>query len=96
MIKAANDNVIVLIPIIKEETESGLFKGDSVVKEEVKTVTKLTLEVISVGPNTQCISVGDQILVERNVTELPLPCPVEGMAYGKVKGYDVVCIVDEK
>ena len=95
MIKAANDNVIVLIPKIEEKTESGIIVGDEVVKDKMKQVTKLTLEVVSVGPNTQGIEVGDQILVERNVTELPLPCSKTGYVYGKVKAYDVVCVVNE-
>jgi co-chaperonin GroES (HSP10) len=95
MIKAANDNVIVLIPKIEEKTESGLFKGDSVTKEEVKKNTKLTLKVVSVGPACKGVEVGDNILVERTVQELPLECVVPGMVYGKVKAYDVVCIVGE-
>lgn len=94
---AANDTILVLVPRIKEETESGLFKGEATVKAEAKEL-KDDMYVASVGALVQdkSIAVGDKILVNGQVTILPehvAVCPLVDFQYGAVKGYYVLVTI---
>jgi DNA polymerase II small subunit/DNA polymerase delta subunit B len=60
--------VIVLKPEVKEETESGIYKGENIIKEEKKLKESEYLEVIGVGDEITKVKLGDMILVNGTIT----------------------------
>lgn len=68
--KALGKAIIVLKPEVKEDTEAGLYKGETIVKEEKKAAENTYLEVLAVGPDVEHIKVGDRILVSATIHTL--------------------------
>jgi co-chaperonin GroES (HSP10) len=68
--KALGKAVIVLKPEIKQETESGIFKGEEILKEERKLKENTYLEVLAVGSDVVHVKVGDFILASGTLNSL--------------------------
>lgn len=90
---ATNDNIIVYVPKVKETTESGIVKGDAVVREEAKKLNQNnSLEVYDVGPlcQDQNVDPGDTVYIDGKVVLLAHPCEKEGFEFGVIKSYAVL------
>jgi hypothetical protein len=68
--KALGRAIIVLKPELKQETESGIFKGDEILKEEKKFLDQQFLEVLEVGDDVKKIKPGDRILCSGMLTTI--------------------------
>ena len=61
-----NHNILVLVPSVKETTDSGIIKGDQVIEEERKK-QDVFLHVIAVADDVESVVPGDRIFVQGNV-----------------------------
>jgi len=57
------ENVVVKAPKVEEKTSAGIFKPDSILKEE-KDKVDIYLEVIAVGEKVTTINIGDKVLIQ--------------------------------
>jgi len=87
-LNCVGDNILIVLPEVKEKTESGIIKTDEMIAEEAKDNHIVT--VASVGSDVTKVKVGDRIMV-RN-THIPI-YEYEDVRYGGIKEYDVFCIV---
>jgi len=63
-IRMAADYFAVEAPVIKEKTEAGIIKPDSVIKRETEEGTdEIFLKVVAVGKDVPDLNVGDNVLL---------------------------------
>ena len=92
MYKATGDKVVLLVPVIKDKTPSGLYKSEKDKQDEAKE-RGLTLfcEVISVGMGVKEIEVGMMVLTPTMPTTLPdVEADNELYKLAYVREYDIV------
>lgn len=92
-LNCVGDNILITLPEVKEKTESGIYKTEEMIAEEMEKVDSHITTVVSVGESVTKVKVGDRIMIVS--TRVPI-YSVEGIRYGGVKEYDVFCIVTEE
>ena len=68
--KALGKTIIVKAPQVKQDTKSGIFKGEEVLKEERKLKENTYLEVLAIGEEVTKVNVGNLILVSGVIHKL--------------------------
>lgn len=93
-IDCVGDNILITLPDVKEETESGIIKDEATLAKEAKEAMDSHItEVVSVGENVKTVKVGDKVMI-RNA-QVPI-FTVNGTRYGGIKEYDVFCVMTAK
>jgi co-chaperonin GroES (HSP10) len=88
--KTRKDQLVVLIPELKKETESGIIIPESVLAERLQQRGgDVFFEVIAVGSEVTDIKVGDKVLVSR-VQDVPVEANDPTFKVGVCREYDVV------
>jgi len=88
--KTTRDQLVVLIPVLKNETESGIIIPESVLQERLKEKgLNEFVEVVAVGGEVKEIKVGDRVLVQRK-QEVPVEATDKDYTVAVVREYDVV------
>ena len=73
------NNVVLVEPIIKETTKSGIIKPESLTAEERQNLNRL--EVAAVGPLVTTCKVGDLVSVSRHSPGMVTPIEVDEVRY---------------
>ncbi len=73
------NNVVLVDPIIKETTKSGIIKPESLTAEERQNLNKL--EVAAVGPDVKSCKAGDLVSVSRHSPGMVTPIEVDDIRY---------------
>lgn len=78
-VRPAHHNILVLIPVIEDTTDSGIIKGDALVGDETNHLTKEAfLPVIAIADDVTTIKVGDRVYCQGTITTFaPNIMPVE-------------------
>jgi hypothetical protein len=94
-ILAANDNLLVLVPIVSQKTASGILMDDESFNKAKADAMRKPLRVFSVGDGVKepNITPDTSVFIEGLVTTLPVESPVEGFEIGSVRAYKVVALV---
>jgi co-chaperonin GroES (HSP10) len=77
--KPTFNNVVLVEPIIKETTKSGIIKPESLTAEERQNLNKL--EVAAVGPDVKSCKAGDLISLNRFAPGTVTPIEVDNVRY---------------
>lgn len=73
------NNVVLVEPIIKETTKSGIIKPESLTAEERQNLNRL--EVAAVGPLVTTCKAGDLVSVSRHAPGMVTPIEVDDVRY---------------
>jgi len=78
-VRPAHHNILVLVPTVSEETESGIIKGEASMQDEIDNLTKEAfLHVIAIADDVDTIKVGDRVYCQGTITTFsPEATPVE-------------------
>jgi co-chaperonin GroES (HSP10) len=82
-----NNMIVVKMPEVAEQTESGIIKSESMLKEEQGANDRYA-EVVSVGPNCIQVVVGDKILLRND--SMMHPMQFEGEEHLQTEEYNVL------
>ena len=68
-VKPLHHNILVLVPIVEDTTESGIIKGDAIMEDEAEQLMKEAfLYVIAVAPDVTTIKVHDKVYCQGTIT----------------------------
>ena len=84
--KPYNQNVLVYAPVISEKTKSGIFKSESMVKDEKKKLDQF-LEVAAISDEITDIQIGDKVLLNNGTFTT---IEIDGVAYLYVHKLSIV------
>lgn len=73
------NNIVLVEPVIKETTKSGIIKPESLTAEERQNLNKL--EVAAVGPLVTTCKTGDLVSVSRHSPGMVTPIEVDDVRY---------------
>jgi hypothetical protein len=93
-ILAANDNLLVLTPVVSQKTPGGILMDDESFNKAKAEAMRKPLRVFSVGDGVKepNITTDSAVFIEGVVTTLPIESPVEGFELASVRAYKVIAI----
>lgn len=95
MLKTTRDQIVVLVPNLKLETESGITIPQSVLEGRMRDRgLNEFFEVVAVGNEVREVKVGSKVLITR-ITELPVEANDEEFKVFVGREYDVVAFYEE-
>lgn len=81
------DMVMFRVPVIKEVTDTGIIKSESMLREEKDSLKDSQfLEVVGIGSDVKYVVIGDNILLNGGA----IMCAIDGIDYGFVREYSVI------
>lgn len=66
-VRPVNNSILVLIPKISDTTDSGIIKGEELIKEEEESLETF-FTVIAKAPEVTDVEVGDRVFIQGNIT----------------------------
>jgi hypothetical protein len=65
-VKPINHSILVLVPLVSEITETGIIKGESIMREE-ENLQEAFLTVVAVADDVEVVQPGDRVYIQGTV-----------------------------